>query len=327
MMLSRVADDLFWTARYLERGADIVRLLEISYLLDLDRPEKQAAQWEPLAWITGDIAFFLERYGKATRENVMRFLVTDTGYPNSVISCLAKARANAKGLREQIPTVLWEEINHLWQVAERLGMAPDDSHTRVLEGCREISRLHTLVLGLVAETMTRGEGYHLWQLGTFLERADKTSRMLHVKYFHLLPAPAYVGTIIDDAQWSALLQSLGARQDYHRQHGLITPDKVIGMIICDPHFARSVGFCLEEARQNLLAMPDEAKGDAAGRLTALCARIAGLTGAEIIAIGVHQFVNQLQIDLNQINDAIMTNLFPPLPRLDATAPAVPEITQ
>jgi uncharacterized alpha-E superfamily protein len=326
MMLSRVADDLFWTSRYLERGADIVRLLEISYLLDLDRPEMVASQWEPLAWITGDIAFFKERYGKATRENVMRFLVVDTGYVNSVVSCLSKARTNAKGLREQIPSALWEEINNVWRVAEQLGTAETFSHTQILEGCREICRLHTLILGQVAETMTRGEGYHLWQLGTYLERADKTSRMLHVKYFHLLPKLSHVGTIIDDAQWSALLQSLDAREDYHRQHGLITPDRVIDMIVCDPNFARSITFCLNEARANLLAMPDESKGHAAPLLTALCARISKLNGAEIIKIGVHQFINQLQTDMNSINDAIMQNIFPPLPAIPAE-PSTQESSQ
>ncbi len=321
MMLSRVADDLFWTARYLERGADIVRLLEISYLMDLDRPENVASQWEPLAWITGDMSFFQERYGQATRENVMRFLVVDTGYDNSVVSCLAKARTNAKGLREQIPASLWEEINVLWRVAEQLGTADDFSHLRILEGCREINRLHTLIQGLIAETMTRGEGYHLWQLGTHLERADKTSRMVHVKYFHLLPKLAHVGTIIDDAQWSALLQSLGAREDYHRQHGLIMPDKVIDAIVCDPHFPRSIRFCLNAARENLLAMPDEAKGLASERLNALCAHVEKLTGAEIIAIGVHQFINRLQIEMNEINNAIMENIFPPIRQTVAAASA------
>ena len=313
MMLSRVADDLFWTARYLERGADIVRLLEISYLLDLDRPENVASQWEPLAWITGDMALFRERYAEATRENVIRFLVMDEEYANSVIVCLAKARTNAKGLREQIPSVLWEEIHSVWQAAERLCKSETFSHTQILAGCREIVRLHTLIMGLVSETMPRDESYHLWQLGTHLERADKTSRMLHVKYFHLLPTLAHVGTIIDDAQWSALLQSLGAREDYHRQHGLIMPDKVIGEIVCDPRFPRSVRFCLNEARKNLQAMPDVSKGRAAARLTALCARIDPLSGAEIIAVGVHEFINQLQTDMNRVTDSVMESIFSPAP--------------
>ncbi len=325
MMLSRVADDLFWTARYLERGADIVRLLEISYLLDLDRPANVASQWEPLAWITGDMTFFQERYGKATRENVMRFLVVDTGYANSVVSCLGKARANAKGLREQIPSALWEEINALWRIVETLAAEEELSYTRVLQSCREINRLHPLIQGLVSETMARGESYHLWQLGTYLERADKTSRMVHVKYFHLLPKLSHIGTIVDDLQWSALLQSLGAREDYHRQHGLIVPDKVLGTIVCDPRFSRSIMFCLSEARTNLLALPDEGKGRASFLLNALCTRIGKLTGAEIIAVGVHQFINQLQIDMNAVNNAVMENIFSST--REAAAPSAQEISQ
>ena len=327
MMLSRVADDLFWTARYLERGADIVRLLEISYLLDLDRPEKAAPQWEPLVWITGDMALFRERYGKATRENVIRFLVLDTDYANSVIACLTKARINAKGLREQIPAVLWEEINTLWQVADHLGKSPKLSYPRILSGCRDIGRRQALIMGLLTETMPRGEGYHLWQLATYLERADKTSRMLHVKYFHLLPTLAHVGTIIDDAQWSALLQSMGVREDYHRQYGLIAPDKVIGMIVCDPNFARSILFCLKEALANLLAMPDESRGNASDRLTALCARISKLSGAQIIDIGVHEFINALQIDLNHVTDALMESIFPPILPEKYAVPTAQESSQ
>lgn len=312
MMLSRVAEDLFWTARYLERGADLGRLLEVSYLVDLDRQDEAAPQWEPLVWITGDMPLFRERYGEATPENVMRFLVVDTGYVNSIISCFAKARTNAKGLREQIPVTLWEEIQALWQTADRLTRLEDFSHTRILADCREIGRLHTLILGLVSDSMMRGSGYHLWQVGTFLERADKTSRMLHVKYFHLLPTLAHVGTIIDDAQWSALLQSLGTREDYFRRYGLILPDKVIGMIVCDPDFPRSILFCLNEALANLSALPDMAAASATQRLTALCQRIRHLSGAEIIKIGVHQFINQLQIEMNRINDALVECIFQPV---------------
>jgi uncharacterized alpha-E superfamily protein len=313
MMLSRVADDLFWTARYLERGADLVRLLEVSYLLDLDRPENTAPQWEPLVWITGDMPFFRERYGAATRDNVIRFLTQDADYANSVTTCITQARTNAKGLREQLPTALWEELNALWLVAQRLCEPSGAPHTQILAHCHEIRRLHTLILGLVSEGMTRGTGYRLWQVGTYLERADKTSRMLHVKYFYLLPSLAHVGTIIDDAQWSALLQSLGAWEDFHRQHGLITADGVIGMIVSDPDFTRSIAFCLNEARRNLAALPDMAQSPAAARLAALCGRVARLSGADIIAFGVHEFINSLQLELNRVNDALMLNIFPPAP--------------
>jgi uncharacterized alpha-E superfamily protein len=302
-----------------------VRLLEVSYLLDLDRPENAAPQWEPLAWITGDMPLFRARYGEASRENVIRFLVQDADYDNSVLSCLSKARTNAKGLREQLPSALWEEINAVWRVAQCLGESEKLPHTQILADCHEITRLHTLILGLVSETMTRDMGYHLWQLGTYLERADKISRMLHVKYFQLLPTLAHVGTIIDDAQWSALLQSLGAREDYHRQQGLIMADRVIGLIVSDPHFARSIMFCLNEARRNLAAVPDIAKGPAAERIAALCDRLGPLSGADIIAIGVHEFINGLQIEMNLINSAIMTNIFPPLP--SAPAAAQQEVSQ
>lgn len=313
MMLSRVADNLYWTARYLERAANTVRFLEVSYTLDLDRFSGEQSQWEPLVWITGDREWFRARYGEATRENVMRFLVLDPEYANSVVSCLELARTNVKGLREQIPVVLWEEINNLGMLFNGMAKEKEDdfSHTRVIELCREVNRMHMLILGMVSETMARGERYHLWQMGTYLERADKTSRMLHVKYFQLLPDLSLVGTIVDDTRWGALLLSLDARADYNREYGVIVPAKVIDAIVRSPLFARSITFCLQQFCRSLEAMPEASRRKPQTLLNALRQKIDDLSGAEIIAFGVHEFINELQMDINQVNDAVVEAVFAP----------------
>ncbi len=326
MMLSRVADNLFWTARYLERAADTVHLLDISYILDLDRQEGSQPQWEPLAWITGDIGLFRSLYGEATRDNVMHFLVIDDTYANSVSSCLGRARENAKGLREQIPQALWEEINRQWLDGEQFRSEQEFSPTRILRFCRDTHRNHTLILGLVNETMARGSAYHFWQLGTYLERADKISRVLHVKYFHLLPRLSDVGTIVDDAHWEALLQSLHAREDYHRLHGMVAPDKVIEFIVRCPVFSRSILFCLRNAEESLRSLPNLAAQLALSRIERLCARIEETSGAAIIAVGVHEFINQLQIEMNQVGEAITQSIFPPCPAGWSRLPAA-EVVQ
>lgn len=180
-MLSRAATDMYWTARYLERAASMLRLLEVSYLLDLDRQEGSPPQWEPLIWITGDMALFRSLYPEASPWNVMRFLVLDVDYPNSVVACLEKARANTKGLREELPAPLWTEINRQGTALVKAATQDGISHSRVLRLCRETNRTHMLILGMVSETMAHDEAYRLWQLGTYIERADKTSRLLHVK--------------------------------------------------------------------------------------------------------------------------------------------------
>lgn len=311
MILSRVADSIFWTARYLERAANMVRFLEVSYMLDLDHLAGEQSPWEPLVWITGDVEVFRRRYGEATRENVMRFLVTDPEYVNSVVSCLELVRTNVKGLREQIPASLWEEMNHLGEIFGCADREEGASHKRVMDLCREVSRMHMLIFGMVAETMARGERYQLWQMGTYMERADKTSRMLHVKYFHLLPHLSQVGTIVDDARWGALLLSLDARADYNREYGVIVPEKVIDAIVRNPLFARSIRFCLEEVRGNLQKMPREVREKPLGLLVALCERVDGISATEIIEFGVHELINELQIEMNNVNAAIVESIFTP----------------
>lgn len=310
-MLSRVADSIYWTARYLERAANMVRFLEVSYMLDLDLPDGEQSPWEPLVWITGDIQRFQNRYGEATRENVMRFLVTDPDYHNSVVSCLELARTNVKGLREMTPLSLWEEINNLGRIFEGLDSVEGFSHKQTMQLCREVNRLHMLILGMVGETMARSEGYHLWQMGTYMERADKTSRMLHVKYFHLLPHLSQVGTIVDDARWCALLQSLDARADYHRLHGVIIPEKVIDVVVRNPLFARSIRFCLEEVCCGLRKMPGASRGRPLGMLRELCEKIDRISASEIIQFGVHEFINELQIEMNRVDAAVVDALFAP----------------
>lgn len=315
MMLSRAAEDMFWTARYLERAANMARFLDVSYNLDLDRPEGAFPQWEPVVWITGDMSLFRSRHGEGSREDAMRFLLLESDYENSVVACLEKARNNAKGLREEIPVLLWAEINnHGRSIATATAKGPL-SQDKILRLCREINRTHGLILGLVSETMARGEAYHLWQMGTYIERADKTSRMLHVKYFHLLPKLSYVGTIVDDVQWSALLQSLDAREDYHRRCGVIIPEKVIDMLVKSPRFARSIMFCLHELRDNLAAMPGTAKNCPLDMVDALMTKIEAISGSEIIVNGVHEFINDLQIQINHVNDAIMASISPAGPTI------------
>lgn len=317
MMLSRVADSMYWTARYLERAANMVRFLEVSYILDLDQLAGEQSPWEPLVWITGDMLRFRDQYGVPTRENVMHFLVTDPAYPNSVLSCLEAARTNVKGLRELTPLSLWEEINNLGMIFRSFDSVEALSHKQLMELCREVNRLHMLILGMVGETMARGDGYRLWQMGTYMERADKTSRMLHVKYFHLLPHLSQVGKIVDDARWCALLQSLDARADYHRLHGVIVPEKVIDVVVRNPMFARSIRFCLSEVLHNLERMSGASRDRPLALLAALCEKIDGLSASKIIESGVHEFIDGLQVEMNRVDEAIVEALFAPDPTTQA----------
>ncbi len=205
-MLSRVADSIYWMNRYIERAENVARFIDVNLNMMLDLPGSASEQWTPLLQSTGDEFLFRERYGQATRGNVLAFLTSDAGNPNSMFSCLSSARANAQSVRETISSEVWEQINKCFLMVRSAATAggvrdnPHDFYT-------EIRMASHLYMGIADATMSHGEAWHFGRLGHLLERADKTSRILDVKYFLLLPSVTDVGTSLEDIQWSAVLKS------------------------------------------------------------------------------------------------------------------------
>ena len=192
-LLSRVADSVYWMARYIERAENVARFIDVNLNLMLDLPLDTAQQWQPLVDITGDSQEFLERYGSADPQNVIRFLTFDADNVNSIVSCLRAARENARSVREIISSEMWEQLNESYLMvndAARSGGTLTDPQD-LFASVKMAS--HTFA-GVTDATMTHGEGWHFCQLGRMLERADKTSRILDVKYFMLLPSVRDVGT-------------------------------------------------------------------------------------------------------------------------------------
>ena len=317
-MLSRVADSIYWMARYVERAANTARFLEASYTMNLDIAETSLEQWSPLIEITGDMNLFKARYGDPSRENVMHFLMFNPEYPNSIACCLDSARENARGLREILPPDLFEQLNSLGRLVPSATRERANFHTRVMALCRQIKDADMHISGIVSETMERGKGYYFWRLGEYLERADKTSRLLNVKYFHLLPNLKHVGTTLDDLQWSAMLQSLDASEAYIRTYGLIDHLNVINMIVLDRGFPRAILFCLRAALNCLYRITKDVPAPPHQLLIALIIRIKAMTPQEIINQGLHEFIDDLQKDLNTINDTIH-DTFNPTPNLQSGA--------
>ncbi len=315
-MLSRVADTIYWTSRYVERASNTARFLEASYYLNLDLEGTGLEQWAPLIEITGDMELFKARYGEASRENVMHFLVFNPEYPNSIARCLSAARDNARGLREILPTDLFEELNTLGKMVPAATREKAQFHRRVFELCSETKHADMHISGIVSETMERGQGYYFWRLGEYLERADKTSRLLNVKYFHLLPSPRDVGTTLDDLQWSAMLVSLDAAEVYTRTYGLIEPHNVLRMIVLDRGFPRAILFCLRQALNCLYRITGDIEKDPHRLLMELIMRIKNMTPEAIIHFGLHEFIDELQKKLNVLHDSIYKT-FNPEPNLQS----------
>lgn len=312
-MLSRVADSIYWLNRYVERAENIARFIDVNLTLLLDSPLGVAQQWEPLVMTTGDLPLFKERYGEATQENVIQFLTFDRAYPNSILSCLQSARENARSVREIISSEMWQQVNAFYflvkEAAEADLLISDLSSFFV-----DVKLASHLFVGVSNATMTHNEGWHFGQIGRFLERADKTTRILDVKYFILLPSVKDVGTTLDELQWMALLKSASAYEMY-RKRGLhrISPQSVAEFLVLEREFPRSIRFCIQQAERSL----HEITGTPRGTWNSPVERALGKLRSdldyvsidEIVEVGLHEFLDGLQRRTNDVGKKIFETFF------------------
>jgi uncharacterized alpha-E superfamily protein len=264
-------------------------------------------QWWPLVNITGDHVEFEKRYPAATQANVIRFLTFDRANPNSMISCLRTARENARSVREIISSEMWLHLNKFYlKVNDAAGSgkgleSPHDFYSDV----KLSSHLFT---GITDATMTHGEPWHFCRLGRKLERADKTSRILDVKYFILLRSVADVGTPMDDTQWAAVLRSASAFEMYRKRHGRISPKGIVQFLLLDQEFPRAIRFCLNTARDSLHAIsgtpPGTFRNNAEKLLGQLCSDLAYAHIDEILNRGLHEYLDDLQDRMNLVGTGV-----------------------
>jgi uncharacterized alpha-E superfamily protein len=320
-MLSRVADSIYWMSRYVERAENVARFISVNLNLSLDMPGEAGQQWWPLVVITGDDQEFQKRVSSTTKESVVQFLTFDAENSNSILSCLRKARENARGVREIISAEMWEHINKFYLMV-RDGGSLEDVLDNPYAFFERVNVSGQQFLGVTDATMTHGEAWHFCQLGRMMERADKTSRILDVKYFILLPKLTDVGTPFDDIQWLALLRSASALEMYRQRYGRILPVNVVKFLVLDREFPRAVLHCLTRANESLHAISGTYTGSfcnlAEQRLGQLRAELAYTQAEEVIASGLHEFVDDFQRRLNLVGDAIYESFFAMRP-LEAVA--------
>lgn len=309
-MLSRVADSIYWMSRYIERAENLARFVEVTYAVMLDMPPGTGEQWLPLVSTTGDAEWFEEHYGDATSENAIKFLTFDTRYPGSILSSLQSARENARSIRDTIPSEVWEQLNQFYQRVLEASRSPQAIWQSPLDFFQEVKMSSHQFKGVLDAAMSHGEGWHFAQVGRFLERADKTTRMVDVQYYRLLPNVHDVGTPIDDLQWSALLHSVSGFEMYRRQYHLIMPQKVINFLLLDRYFPRAVMHCVDSANASLHAISgcpvDSFSNLAEQKLGRLRNDLAFMRVEEIIGMGLHQFIDNLQKKMNEVGGSIFT---------------------
>ena len=323
-MLSRVAESIYWMARYVERAENTARFIDVTLNVILDQPENTNQQWDPLVQTTGDVEFFREHYGDSTPENVLRFLTFDAEYPNSILSSLNAARENARTVREAISSEAWEQLNTFYHFVKRAASNGRLTGPAQIDFYQEVKQHSHLFNGILDATLPRGKGWHFANLGRLIERADKTSRILDVKYFTLLPHAYDVGTTLDDLQWSAVLRSVSAFEAFRKRYHTITVHRVVEFLVLDGRFPRAISFCVNWANDSVHQIVGSPLGayrnEPEQRLGRLRAELVYADVDSIINRGLHEVVDDLQRQLNDVGSAIHETFFAmrPVEQIQAT---------
>lgn len=253
-MLSRTAENLYWMARHIERAENTARIIDVAHRsalvpLDLEGGEEAYLWYAPLN-ITGCAVDYEQKYGLARPDAVTQYMALDSGNPSSIYSCLRKARENARNVRGAITSEMWEVINGTWLELDRLADTFQSSHqSDFFEWVKERSHLFR---GVTLGTIIKDESLSFIRLGTFLERADNSARILDVKYHILLPSVHDVGGAADYYQWGSLLKSISGLEAYRKIYrDVISPMKVAELFILRHDMPRSLHACFNEIEMAL----------------------------------------------------------------------------
>ncbi len=311
-MLSRVADSLYWMSRYIERAENNARIAEVNIQMLLDLTNQQEPdpnqQWDPIISSLEVNELFTSLYPKPDGRAVLDFVSLQKKNPNSIVSCLTRARENARTTSEQISSEMWEQINRLYlfarsESAKKLMKAsPYEFFKRVIAGSH-------LFQGITDATMTHGEGWDFIRIGKLLERADCTSRLLDIKYHILLPSGERVGGNIDTIQWMSVLRSCSALEAYRKIYfGQVAPWKVAEFIITHSAFPRSIRFSvdrLDAALHHISGSSETKYANDAERLSGrLRSELDYATIAEVFKFGLHEYLQEIQNRLAEIDREI-----------------------
>ena len=304
-MLSRTADHLFWMSRYTERAENTARMLDVNYQTSLLRQSHAAAQvgWKGLLSISELLPDYEAKHGEIDARKVMDFMVKDESNPSSIMSCLSAARENARAVRGALTTEVWETQNSTWLEAKRILRSGE--FEKDPSAFYEWVKFHShLSRGVTVGTMLIDEALHFMRIGTFLERADNTARLLDVK-FHAVEDD-FFGRTADRNQendfyhWSAILRSVSAFEVYRKVYrDVITPGRVADLLILHRDLPRSLHACLHEVVDNLVLVANQQSAETQRRAGRLLADLQYGRIGEILETGLHAFLTQF---LDRIND-------------------------
>jgi uncharacterized alpha-E superfamily protein len=309
-MLSRTADHLFWMSRYMERAENTARMLDVNYQTALLPQSDAVAElgWRGLLAISELTGDYTKRYGAIDPAKLMEFMVADEQNPSSIVSCLRAARENARAVRGTLTTEVWETTNQTWLEFNKL-LATGELRRDPANVFEWVKFRSHLSRGVVVGTMLQDEAFHFVRIGSFLERADNTARMLDVK-FHDVDSDFYGHADERDNEyefyhWSAILRSVSGFEVYRKVYrNVIQPEKVAELLILRADMPRSLAHCMNRMSSNLRSVANANSGDTLRRAGRLEADLRFGRIDEILSTGLHAFLTQFLANVGELGVGI-----------------------
>lgn len=298
MMLGKTAGGLFWMFRYLERAENNARMIEAGFRIALTRSVDVENEWRSLLVSAAAQSEYDAKYDGYDSARVIDFLLRDKENPGSVLSIVKAARDNARLVRTALTSEVWLAVNETWMLLSEVLKDPIPE-TELPETLASIRQQSALVRGALHGTMLRNDIYDFCRLGTFIERIDSTARILDVKYFSLLPSPAFVGSRMDRVQWETILRSVSAHRSFRWAEGAnYTASNIANFLILDRRMPRSLAFCATQMVNNLTFLAEDYGDDSDSLIKAekLLARLKERDIASIFDEGLHEFLTNVMGD-------------------------------
>jgi uncharacterized alpha-E superfamily protein len=306
-MLSRTADNLYWIARYMERAETAARLLEVGARIALlPSAAGYRNEWDSLLQAVGNYDGFARKYGDPVQRNIESFLFFDRDNPSSVASCITSARENGRIVRTALTSQVWDALNTAFQELRQLERTPR-SQLELSRLTEWTMRHSAMVRGAIDATLLRNDGWDFLNLGYYLERADNTARLMDVKYYVLLPRADFVGSGLDNYQWTTLLRAMSAHRAFHWAYGgEVTAGKIAHFLILNPQCPRSLVTCIEGVTGHLERLGKD-YGACSEVQVGARSMLTGLTDLKVEDIfdeGLHEFLSRFIRETARLGSAV-----------------------
>ena len=293
-MLGKTAGGLYWMARNLERSENTARMIETGQRIALTRAGDTTDEWGSVLRAAAVESGFAEKHGEPARDTVIDWMLRDKDNPSSVMRAVEGARSNARIVRTALTEDVWEAVNACWMTLCD-GLARKVSERELPKLLDAIRHHSALVRGAMHGTMLRNDCYDFARIGTFIERADNTARIIDVKYYVLLPSAMAVGSRLDNVQWETILRSVSGEGGYRMSYGHdVRPREIVRFLVHDRRMPRSLTFCCGKIRDNLgyLANDYAMRHPCHDQIEALCQRFAGRDVDAIFDYGLHEYIQE-----------------------------------